>query len=469
MSIQFLSGVNITGTTSVSVINNDDATYTGILVWDGGLLKYRTKAQILSDIGATGNTGTVTSVSLGTLNGISGSVTNSTTAASIALTNTDKGSSQSIFKTISSSGQPSITASSNTDTLKFAGNNATTVSTNASTNTITISSTDNNTNYYVTGISFATGTGVLSLTRNGLTTLTVDLDGRYATSSGVTSVSGTGSVSGLTLSGTVTSTGSLTLGGTLSLTSGNVTTALGFTPYNATNPSGFTNVTNNNQITNGSGYTTNTGTTTASNTQTFTNKSGNISQWSNNVPYLTSSQQSLPVFSMLTCSTTTITTNTDGVANAVVMKFDTEAVTFGTSTDIVVYGSSGISGVEDSQYVWELAKKEVTRYFEFQWNVTSNTNTVNNRILSGIRLQHGTIDRDGVLQFATLDPTHSYIYDRGTGSVRKGSTAGSILIRVTGSDNATYYRMQFWRESGTSGVKSESVLNGTQWTIKQLN
>lgn len=46
--------------------------------------------------------------------------------------------------------------------------------------------------------------------------------------------------------------------------------------------------TNNNQLTNGAGYTTNTGTTTADNTQTFTNKSGNISQWTNDSSYLTS-------------------------------------------------------------------------------------------------------------------------------------------------------------------------------------
>ena len=50
---------------------------------------------------------------------------------------------------------------------------------------------------------------------------------------------------------------------------------------------GATNVTNNSQISNGRGYTTNTGTTTASNTQTFTNKSGNISQWTNDSGYKT--------------------------------------------------------------------------------------------------------------------------------------------------------------------------------------
>lgn len=50
------------------------------------------------------------------------------------------------------------------------------------------------------------------------------------------------------------------------ITSGQVTTALGFTPYNATNPSGYI---------------------TASSTDTLTNKSGNISQWTNNSGYTT--------------------------------------------------------------------------------------------------------------------------------------------------------------------------------------
>jgi len=43
----------------------DDATYTGIVTNDGGVLKYRTKAQILSDIGAGTGDGTVTSVAAG--------------------------------------------------------------------------------------------------------------------------------------------------------------------------------------------------------------------------------------------------------------------------------------------------------------------------------------------------------------------------------------------------------------------
>lgn len=181
-----------------------------------------------------------------------------------------------------------------------------------------------------------------------------------------------------------------------------------------------------------------------------------------------SSGGGLEVFSMLTCTTTTITSATDGVANAVVMKFDAESITEGPSGALIVYGSDGIEGIGNSQYCWMIkADPSALRYFEFSFNVTTNTNTVNNRILSGFRLQTGTIGGE-TINWTTIDPTTSYVYDRGTGSVRKGSTAGSIIIAQPISEVNNYFRMQYWRESGTSGVKSESVLNGTQISIKQL-
>ena len=116
MAIQFLSSVSITGTTSVSSIANDNSSYTGILVWDGGNLKYRTKSQILSDIGATGNTGTVTSVTVQGTTGLSGSGT-VTTSGTITLTNSDRGSSQSIYKNVAADSGGTATANSNNDTL----------------------------------------------------------------------------------------------------------------------------------------------------------------------------------------------------------------------------------------------------------------------------------------------------------------------------------------------------------------
>lgn len=453
MAIQFLSGVNITGTTSVSSVSNDDATYTGILVWDGGLLKYRTKAQILSDIGATGNTGTVTSVSIGTVSGITASVANSTTAATISIENTDKGSSQNIFKNFIVGGQTSIVASSNNDTIKFVGQGGTTITTStASGSTLIINSTDNNTNYYVTGISFATATGVLSLTRNGLATLTVDLDGRYVTSSGVTSVSGTGSVSGLTLSGTVTSTGSLTLGGTLSLTSGNVTTALGFTPYNATNPSGFTNVTDNNQITNGSGYTTNTGTTTASNTQTFTNKSGSNLQWTNNAGYLT-----------------TVRANKGSWYPSDVQTISGGG-TVGTRTTLSL-NTASITAVGMS-----IGSSIVTIEEEMTALVSMNFASTNaagpNRTLAAAVVQYRAGSGE---EWVDLQGTQTYNYDRGTatsggtsswGFVYRGSGGASVLNDL---ESSSQLRVQFWiegRASSSSGISS--VIAGCRLSITEI-
>jgi hypothetical protein len=440
MAIQFLSGVNITGTTSVSSVSNDDATYTGILVWDGGLLKYRTKAQILSDIGATGNTGTVTSVSIGTVSGITASVTNSTTAATISIENVDKGSSQSIFKTVSVAGQISITASSNTDTLKFAGAGGTTVATNASTNTLTITSTDNNTNYYVTGISFATATGVLSLTRNGLATLTVDLDGRYVTSSGVTSVSGTGSVSGLTLSGTVTSTGSLTLGGTLSLTSANVTTALGFTPYNETNPAG---------------YTTNTGTTTASNTQTFTNKRGNISQWTNDSGFVTSASIIASKGSWYPSAVQTIS----------------GGGTVGTRTTLSLNTASITAvGMSIGSSIVTIGDEEMTALVSM--NFASTNAAGPNRTLAAAVVQYRAGSGE---EWVDLQGTQTYNYDRGTatssgasswGFVYRGSGGASVLNDLGSSSQL---RVQFWiegRASSSSGISS--VIAGCRLSITEI-
>ena len=100
MAINFLSSIDIAGTASLSSVSNDNSSYTGILVWDGGLLKYRTKSQLLTDIG--------------------GDINN-----------------------------------------------------------------------YVSSISFDTTNGILSLPRTGLSTLTVDLDGRYALESGNVDGSGT--------------------------------------------------------------------------------------------------------------------------------------------------------------------------------------------------------------------------------------------------------------------------------------
>jgi hypothetical protein len=73
------------------------------------------------------------------------------------------------------------------DTLTVRGSGATTVTYDAGANLLIIDSTDTNTdtntNYYLSGASFNTGDGVLTLTVTGAANQTVDLDGRYALSS----------------------------------------------------------------------------------------------------------------------------------------------------------------------------------------------------------------------------------------------------------------------------------------------
>jgi fibronectin-binding autotransporter adhesin len=286
-----------------------------------------TAAEIRSLIGAgtSSSTGTVTSVTVSGSSGISGSGT-VTTSGSIGLTNSDKGSSQNIFKNVLSDSGTAV-ADNNNDTLSIVGGSN--VSTAVVGDVLTITATDTTTNNYVTGASQSGGT--LTLTRTGLSTLTATgftnatntqtftnksgsnsqwtNDEGYITSAGnqgtVTSVA-TGS--GLT-GGTITTSGTLSHADTSSQAtvnnSGNTyiqdvtldtfghvtglvssTTTLGGLGFTGATNANY--ITNNNQISNGEGYTTNTGTTTASNTQTFTNKSGNISQWTNNSGYITS-------------------------------------------------------------------------------------------------------------------------------------------------------------------------------------
>ena len=89
------------------------------------------------------------------------------------------------------------------------GNN---ISIDQSTGAVTISSTDNNDNYFVTGASFNTSNGELTITGNNVAVgATVDLDGRYVTSSGVTSVNFKTDGTALNVaSNTITGSGTMT-------------------------------------------------------------------------------------------------------------------------------------------------------------------------------------------------------------------------------------------------------------------
>jgi len=157
----------------------------------------------------------VTSVTVTGSNGLSGTGT-ITSSGTITLSNSDRGSAQNIFKNIAAAGQSNIVADNNNDTLTFKAGSNITIKTDASTDTIEIISKDTTTNYYLSSASFNTGNGVLTLNRSGLTAVTVDLDGRYVTSSGVTSIATTNGITG----GTITGTGTIQLDSTVIRTTG---------------------------------------------------------------------------------------------------------------------------------------------------------------------------------------------------------------------------------------------------------
>jgi len=149
--------------------------------------------------------GDITAVNAGT--GISGGGT----SGSVTITNSDRGSSQNIFKNIAVSGQNTVVADSNNDTLTFAAGTNISITTNSSTDTVTITNGITNNNQLTNGAGYTTNVGDITAV-----------------------VAGTG------MSGGGTS-GSVTLN---------------------------CDITNNNQLTNGAGYTTNTGTVTQVSTGT---------------------------------------------------------------------------------------------------------------------------------------------------------------------------------------------------------
>ncbi len=212
MAIKFLNNSEVTGTLSVSSISNDDATYTGIVVWDGSALKYRSKSQVKSDIGA--GSGSVTSIATtspiqgGT---ITGSGTISITTATVSAigagnVNINGAGAYDGLRLSYASGTatlgldpqslPSYTGTaSGADTASISmiiHNNDDVNNVNQELEIEQLASMIN-TNNYPSSLSFNTSNGILTLGRSGLSSLTVDLDGRYLQLSGGTMLStGTG-------------------------------------------------------------------------------------------------------------------------------------------------------------------------------------------------------------------------------------------------------------------------------------
>tara|TARA_R110002072_G_scaffold121850_1_gene256063 strand:+ start:14823 stop:18149 length:3327 start_codon:yes stop_codon:yes gene_type:complete len=170
-------------------------------------------------------------------------------------------------------------------------------------------------------------------------------------------------------------------------------------------------------------------------------------------------------YSMLTCSGTTTTSSTSGEANAVVIPFNTKLDS--TTNSITLYTTTGPSSIANGVYSWTMGGSPPDGYFEMSWNIGVDTNIVNNRILTGFKLQKGTISR-GTIVWTDVNGSHGYIYDRGTGSVRKGSGAGSVIERLTG-ELTIYFRLVVWKESSSNAsTTSITLTNASQISIKEI-
>ena len=123
------------------------------------------------------------------------------------------------------------------------------------------------------------------------------------------------------------------------------------------------------------GYTTNTGTTTASNSQNFTNKTGNISQWTNDSGYLTSGD-GVGVSSVATgngLSGTITSTGTLTMSGSYSGDFRVTGEISATA-DVVAYYSSD-ERLKDNVKLIENASEKVAqlRGVEFDWNDKQTT------------------------------------------------------------------------------------------------
>jgi len=292
--------------------------------------------------------GDITGVTAG--DGLSGGGTSGT----VTLTNIDKGSSQNIFKNIDVSGQSSLVADSNNDTLTFVGAGGMTITTNAATDTITFNPNDDNTNNYVDGGTYSSGT--LTLSRSGLSDVAVT--GFPTNNSQLTNGAGYVTTSGNTIIGTDSNivTSGATVIDDIFMTDGVITShtvrTLTLAELGYTGATNANYITNNNQLTNGEGYVTSSGVTAIGVTSPVTSSGGTTPTIGVTTSAVNASSSDLATGAQIQTAINTATTGVltyKGTWNA---NTNTPTLTSGSGTAgeyyiVSVAGSTNLDGITD--------------------------------------------------------------------------------------------------------------------------
>ena len=456
-TVTFNAGTGLTGGGSISMNQSNTETIT----FNNSITNNN---QLTNGAGYTTNVGDITAVSAGS--GMSGGGT----SGAVTLTNADKGSSQAIYKNFAVSGQNTVVADSNNDTMTFVATGGMSITTNNATDTITFNPNDNNDNYYVTGASQSGGT--LTLTRQGLSTLTAT--GFTNASNSQTFTNKGGNISQWTNNSGYITAGSLPTvnNATITLTAGTGLSGGGTITLNQASNETVTfnnSITNNNQLTNGAGYTTNTGTTTASNSQTFTNKGGNISQWTNDSGYVTSSGGSMSSWTLKEGNGTETSNVTNG-----------ETVTFaqgsGIQTELTSTSSGGTLTITNTRTVIT-NNNQLTNGAGYTTSVGDITGVTAGTGMSGGGTS-GTVTLNCTVPVITnnnqLTNGAGYVTSEGSNNFVTGGnvTSGTLTLNRSGLSNVSFTinNVQITNGAGyTTNIGTTTPSNTQTFTNKSGN
>jgi len=207
---------------------------------------------------------------------------------------------------------------------------------------------------------------------------------------------------------------------------------------------------------NNSGWTSNTGTTTPSNTQTFTNKSGNISQWTNDSGYVTSSGGSM---------STWILKEGNGTETSTVSNGETVTIAQGTGIQSELTSTSSGGTLTITNTAPNIVQTTVSG------NAGSATKLLTARTIAGV-----SFDGTANISLNNNAITNGAGYTANTGDITQvtagngltgGGTSGAVTLNVVGGTGITANADNIAIDATVATLAGTQTFTGTK-TINTL-